>query len=96
MTECASYSYAVVAELHERNKQLQARLDNVRLGIDVGNTVEGTNLSVSLANKTVSPNQSNTADVQKEAEEVGFLAMGGLNQSTDNQYGKFAPPGHCT
>ena len=75
MTECASYSYAVVAELHERNKELQARLDNARLGIDVGNTVEGTELSVSLANKPVSPNQPTTADVQKEAEEVGFLAM---------------------
>ncbi|KAF4999918.1 hypothetical protein FGRMN_2156 [Fusarium graminum] len=77
ITDCVSYPYAVVKALQDRINDLEARL---RLGTTPNETVAVPELEP--LDRDLEP----PADLQKEAEEVGFLATGGSDLYSGSKY----------
>lgn len=79
ITDCVSYPYAVVKGLQDRINDLEARL---RLVPTPNETVPEPEPEASDVNPEP------RADLQKEAEEVGFLTTGGSDLYSGSKYGK--------
>ncbi|KAF5675768.1 purine utilization positive regulator [Fusarium heterosporum] len=75
ITDCVSYPYAVVKALQDRVNDLEARLRLVPTSNETVAVPELENLDV---------NPESHADLQKEAEEVGFLTTGGSDLHAGN------------
>ena len=76
ITECVSYPYSVVQRLQDQINDLQARLREVP---------DQPNLIIDAPSPNIQPVPAN---LQKEAEEVGFLTTGGSNMYSGSKYGE--------
>lgn len=86
ITDYVAYSYALVERLHSRIQELESKLDSQASG----------NSNIPEHVPTVYPRPpeppeklSWSADVSKEAEEVGVLAIGFEDRYSQNKYCKF-------
>ena len=93
ITEYVAYSYALVERLHSRIQELESKLDS-----QVGNhhPDQGPSAPTRLDPTAYSrppgvPDKLPwSADVSKEAEEVGVLAIGFEDQYSQNKYCKYS------
>lgn len=86
ITEYVAYPYALVESLHSRVKELEGKLAAYTNGSAHGPYLSGPTLEPYFNRQTAGASAP-PADVSKEAEEVGVLAIGFADRYSHSKYG---------
>lgn len=88
VTEYVAYPYALVESLHSKVKELEDKLAACTNESAHGPSFNGSPLGPYSNRQQPTARESVPADVSKEAEEVGVLAIGFADRYSHSKYGK--------